>query len=72
MSNKSEPKKKAGQDTKKKRRNMREAVAARQQSAKPEGISTDEVDKIKFKRGSDGDRTVRQRGAVGPAARGGV
>jgi hypothetical protein len=64
MSNKSEPKKKAGQDTKKKRRNMRAAVAARQQAAKPEGESTDEVDKIKYKRGSQGDRTTRQSARV--------
>jgi hypothetical protein len=60
MANQSEGKKKGGQDTKKKRSRMREAVAARKQSAKPEGESTDEVDKIKFKRGSAGDRTVRQ------------
>ena len=60
MSNKAEAKKKDGQDTKKKRSRMREAVAARQAAAKPEGESTDEVDKIKFKRGSAGDRTVRQ------------
>lgn len=60
MSNKSESKKKAGRDTKKKRQRMRADVAARQASAAPEGKSTDEVDKIKFKRGSAGDRTVRQ------------
>lgn len=60
MGTKDDPKKKDGQDTGKKRHRMRQAVAERQAAAKPEGESTDEVDKIKFKRGSAGDRTVRQ------------
>jgi hypothetical protein len=60
MGTKDEPKKKDGQDTGKKRRRMRAAVAARQAAAAPQGKSTDEVDTVKYKRGSAGDRTVRQ------------
>ncbi len=60
MANQHEAKKKAGQDTKKKRKRMRAAVATRQAAAKPEGETTDEVDKLKYKRGSQGDRTTRQ------------
>jgi hypothetical protein len=64
MGTKGEAKKKDGQDTGKKRQRMRKAVAARQAAAAPKGTSTDEVDKLKFKRGSAGDRTVREHGSV--------
>lgn len=60
MGTKDEAKKKAGQDTNKKRNRMRTAVAARQASAAPKEPQRDEVDKIKYKRGSASDRTVRQ------------
>jgi hypothetical protein len=59
MSTSSVTKKKAGRDTGKKRRRMREAEAERHRASAPEGESTDEVDKIKYKRGSESDRTVR-------------
>ncbi len=60
MANKQKALKKDGQDTSKKRSRMRAAVAERQRNAKPDEPQRDEVDKLKFKRGSAGDRTVRQ------------
>jgi hypothetical protein len=53
-------KKKAGRDTNKKRQRMRKAVAERHRAAAADGESTDEVDTITFKRGSDSDRTMRR------------
>jgi hypothetical protein len=59
MANKHKAAKKEGKDTNKKRQRMREAVAERQRNRAPEKPSTDEVDTIKYKRGSAGDKTVR-------------
>jgi hypothetical protein len=56
MSDKQRKKKDRG-DANKKRRRMRSAVAARKQSPKAARPQRDEVDKVKFKRGSAGDRT---------------
>jgi hypothetical protein len=55
----SERKKKDGQDVGKKRQRMRASVTARKQRAKAtkRKKSTDEVDTVKYKRGSAGDRT---------------
>jgi hypothetical protein len=50
-------KKKDGQDTGKKRRRMREAVAARQAASGPARRSTDQVDVVKYKQGSASDRS---------------
>jgi hypothetical protein len=52
-------KKKDRQDPGKKRRRMRTAVKARKRAAGPEGPVRDEVDTVKYKRGSAGDRTRR-------------
>jgi hypothetical protein len=52
--------KKDGADKGKKRARMRDAVAERHERAAAPKPSTDEVDKIKYKRGSQGDRTHRQ------------
>jgi len=52
-------KKKDGQDTGKKRRRMRASVAARQARPGREEPSRDEVDTVKYKRGSAADRTRR-------------
>lgn len=62
MANKEKALKKEGQDPNKKRRRMRAAVAVRKEAAagRDDETQRDEVDKIKFKRGSAGDRTVRQ------------
>jgi hypothetical protein len=46
-------------DTGKKRQRMRADVAARAARSAPAKPGTDEVDKIKYKRGSGGDRTHR-------------
>jgi hypothetical protein len=54
-----EQRKKDGVDTGKKRRRMRAAVAARQERARPQRPSRDEVDTVKYKRGSAADRTRR-------------
>jgi hypothetical protein len=54
--------KKDGQDKGKKRQRMREAVRSRKEKAASERPSRDEVDTVKYKRGSAGDRT--RRGAV--------
>jgi hypothetical protein len=50
-------KKKDHQDANKKRRRMRGAVAARRRSTQPTRAQRDEVDTVKFKRGSASDRT---------------
>ena len=53
-----ERKKKDGRDVGKKRKRMREEVARRQADAGASSRSQrDEVDKLKYKRGSAGDRT---------------
>jgi hypothetical protein len=57
-------KKKAGQDTQKKRERMRAAERERHQAATPEEPQHDRVDKLKFKRGSASDRTVRTQSRV--------
>lgn len=57
-----EPRKKDGMDSKKKRRRMREEQALRRAHSMTAKGTTDEVDKIKYKQGSAGDRT--RRGAV--------
>ncbi len=54
----SERKKKDGKDVGKKRQRMRASVTARKQRAKRKK-STDEVDTVKYKPGSAGDRTRR-------------
>jgi hypothetical protein len=51
--------KKDGQDAGKKRRRMRADVKARKARARPERPQRDEVDTVKYKRGSAGDRTRR-------------
>jgi hypothetical protein len=51
--------KKAGRDAGKKRRRMREAVRSRKERSQGERQSRDEVDSVKYKRGSAGDRTRR-------------
>lgn len=51
--------KKDGERKNKKRQRMRDDVALRQQSAAPERPARDEVDKIKYKRGSAGDESRR-------------
>jgi hypothetical protein len=56
---KTRQKKKDGQDTGKKRQRMRANVALRQAHARPEKPSRDEVDTVKYKRGSAADRTRR-------------
>jgi hypothetical protein len=48
--------KKDGQDTGKKRKRMREAVAERQQKASPARPSHDRQDTVPYKNGSAGDR----------------
>ncbi len=55
--------KKDGGSANKKRRRMRTAVAERRTPSAPRQGATDRVDKIKYKRGSDGDRTYRGRTA---------
>jgi hypothetical protein len=52
-------KKKDGQGTAKKRRRMRANVASRQAAVRREKPSRDEVDTVKYKRGSAADRTRR-------------
>jgi hypothetical protein len=52
-------KKKDGADAGKKRRRMRESVAVRRASAGADRPSRDEVDKMKYKKGSAGDHTRR-------------
>ena len=52
-----ERRKKDGQDPGKKRRRMRVAVAGRQAASSGPKPSTDEVDKVKYKKGSASDRT---------------
>ncbi len=49
--------KKDGEDTGKKRKRMREAVAERQRNASPEKPSHDRQDTVPYKRGSADDRT---------------
>jgi hypothetical protein len=56
---KKQQKRKDGQDTGKKRRRMRANVASRQAQARPEKPSRDEVDTVKYERGSGADRTRR-------------
>jgi hypothetical protein len=51
--------KKDGARKDKKNQRMRAAVAARRRDAAPAKPSTDEVDQVKYKRGSAGDRTRR-------------
>ena len=50
-------KKKDGQDVGKKRARMRQAVAARHRETDDVRPQRDEVDTVKYKRGSAGDRT---------------
>lgn len=56
---KDERRKKDGERSEKKRKRMHEAVAARQRAASPPRPSTDEVDTVKYKRGSASDHTRR-------------
>ena len=55
-------KKKDGKDPGKKRQRMRAAVERRKLAAAPPRAQRDEVDTVKYKRGSAGDRT--RQGAV--------
>lgn len=54
-----ERKKKDGQDAGKKKRRMRASVTARKAAAAPARATRDEVDKVKYKKGSGGDRSRR-------------
>ena len=54
-------KKKDGQNTNKKNQRMREAVLERHENAAPSRRSADDVDNVKFKSGSENDRTTRNR-----------
>jgi hypothetical protein len=51
--------KKDGADAGKKRRRMRKSVAARKATAGADRPSRDEVDTVKYKKGSAGDRNRR-------------
>jgi hypothetical protein len=55
----SDAKKKDHVRTDKKRRQMKDAVASRKALAQPARPQRDEVDTVKFKRGSDADRSRR-------------
>jgi len=52
-------KKKDGADAGKRKRRMRESVAARKATAAAARPSRDEVDTVKYKKGSHGDRARR-------------